>query len=1799
MRTSKAMLFLVAALTLWGLAQAQSPSKQSVSLSTDPGNATRVLRYWTGAMSPWWNVPNNWSPPGVPTNVDDVVISAPGALNMPIVNIPYAVCRTLRVEMGRMLTVTAPGFLHVYGQVESFGNIDMSYQMTVDGQLLLHAGSLFNSPTPTSMLRVDGDCRFESGSQIVMNQGQLLLSSSLAGMINMMVNQTSVCSFFDVFLNKTGGTMRLDSASTLPITIDGSLTVANTSTLVMDMTPALFLGEDIIVQSGGHIYGLQGEVCCQGGGGSIQLVDFGGTDSYFRHLRINSTVELLSDIRIDGDLHLDGGSFHPLSHTVRLKGDWCDNVGPAGFLKGTSRVVFCGSGGQTILSPLSSTMPVVEFHIVELDKATGLLALDFPGQIVSCDAYDHSCGGISVANATLNVLSLLDSQITGDFELHDPGVINITGTAVGLNGNLAISGGTFNVYGGVSEAQWPAGGNGSVTMGGGVLVYHDVGVTVDWLTLPFLENITGGTIRVNGSFHIQRPDFHPTGGTLEFTGPTLATLSMVPGACLYNVLVNKTSSTTPGILNSGSLLTLNGWLDIRPDSFFDVFEDVDIPYGDLILAGAMKVRAESRVEVGGNLDEEESGSLEIKSPWGDGGYVKYGYGGMNHIFTYIRGEILVEDGATLDTNKHVCVTPTGHIDVLGGGGGAGGGVICNGIEALFAGSFAPSGGYLEIRSVDDGIPVNLILGSGNYAHRLVINSPSPVVLGHACAILGDLHIIQGLLDVSTSNYGISLAGSWTDDPPEGGFEARNGTVTMLGGGNVYINAGSLREEFYNLHIAKTAGGRVLTNCELQLNGSYSDEPESFFDVFFDIDIMQNAVTQGYIVIHGSATVLVFGGYDTTPTHNLTVANNGKLGLQMASGADIEEEGEVIMEQGSLWESNAPLSVTSTGSIVFTTGGGGGSGACIACPGFTALTPGSFVPTMGILEIIPTTLGGWTQSVDIAPGNNAYNLVINSGGYVRLDNDCDVAGDLDIMPESFFDVFFDVFVAGDLDLWGEMEVHPGVLTEIGGDIEFEETGALEIDGGGSSAGYVKYGFGGMNHIITQMRSDIQIQEGVILETNHFLHIQPTGSIVFIAGGGGAGGSIRCRGFEALTPGSFVPACGRLDITGSSADSPQYVNIAPGNNAYDLSISSTGPVSSLNDCDILGDLDIMPDSFFDVFFDISLGGDLHLAGELVLENAVHATVSGLPTLGVGSVLILNMSADIITNDLLATMPPLYAQGLIIISDGEFIANQALVVTSTGSIQFTDGGGGGGSGKIICRGLEALAPGTFDPDMGTLELIGTPTAAYIHINVGIGNKAFNLAVNTPTIAVLDNNLVVAGDLDLNQGVLDASASNYDIYCWGSWATNSTTAGFEPRNASVHFVGSGDCGISTVKDHEEFHDLVINKSGTVTLHDNVSTMGDGVCDVVLGTLYVNNVLLTVSGDCSIASGGMLYLDGGECALGDGRVLTVNGGGTCKAHGNRNRDSKMKGKDESWWKMHVGSGGHVSAKQTEFKQVREEGIKVDAGATVDPDADFDECKFLQGAPGCTYLTIDNSQPLVIDALTLNASGGELHNIAKLENAGHILVNSCTGNFTGPAFENDAHNLVDWIGFDPNLVVTQFYASNYDPYVCDPVTYHARVENQSSVIIINAINLRWINPATGEYEDHWISGMPGWGVVDLDWNDTSSQPGLDVTEVYVDPDDLIVESNEADNFLPIPQPVVWHELPLATEMTIMRLGGDTGRLDWEYPIWVSRYHIYASDDPYGTFSHLGYAVESFFDVYMADPKLFYKVTAERDAPPGE
>ena len=140
---------------------------------------------------------------------------------------------------------------------------------------------------------------------------------------------------------------------------------------------------------------------------------------------------------------------------------------------------------------------------------------------LTCASYDWAGGGYILNGGTFTANDLADPGIYGSITLNS-GTINYyqdtaSPSSVDLHGNLAIHGGSFNVYGGAFDAWIPNDPNASLVISGGTLDFKDRGIAFIYSS-TFSAAISGGTIRTPGLFEVGQVNFSPSGGTVELYG---------------------------------------------------------------------------------------------------------------------------------------------------------------------------------------------------------------------------------------------------------------------------------------------------------------------------------------------------------------------------------------------------------------------------------------------------------------------------------------------------------------------------------------------------------------------------------------------------------------------------------------------------------------------------------------------------------------------------------------------------------------------------------------------------------------------------------------------------------------------------------------------------------------------------------------------------------------------------------------------------------------------------------------------------------------------------------------------------------------------------------------------------------------------------------------------------------------------------------------------------------------------------------------------------------------------------------
>ncbi|MBE0661107.1 MAG: T9SS type A sorting domain-containing protein [Bacteroidales bacterium] len=551
---------------------------------------TFAQKTWTGSTSTAWNIAGNWNPVGIPTASDNVTIPS-GTTHSPTVSgSTGGVCNNLTVNSGATLSITGTSGSSTVLTVS--GTATLNGALSIGGHFLGNTGKLiagnvvWNSTSSINAylggrMEVSGNYTFASGSSI--NLGWCWLTFT-GGSNSNIYNHSASSSFSSVTLSKTGSAIvYVNSSSSATITIDGALNIGAGSVFIGQPNITTILKGNLI--NSGNIYLNSGTLSLEKSSGTqdIQI----NTNDYFNSVRINTggtvTISTSYFMQLKGSMNIQAGVLDPQNNTIALFGDWTNTVGTGGFEQGIGRVIFNGGNYHQYCSNET-------FFTLEVHKAVGG-ALRMNGTNVTCTKYDWTAGAIDVLNnGTFTVSNqLLDNGIAGNFYLNAGCTINLTNLTgnVDLKGNLYIYGGIFNVYGGINPSWWPAGGNASITMSGGVLDFVDQSIVVKTdLTYTFTQNITGGTIRTSKDFSNGRSNFTPAGGKVEQYGSANSLLTMTAGN-LHEYSVNK---------NSGSQVTLNTNATVN---------------GSLTIGGGTLATSNKTLNLLSHLDINAAGTLHL------------------------------------------------------------------------------------------------------------------------------------------------------------------------------------------------------------------------------------------------------------------------------------------------------------------------------------------------------------------------------------------------------------------------------------------------------------------------------------------------------------------------------------------------------------------------------------------------------------------------------------------------------------------------------------------------------------------------------------------------------------------------------------------------------------------------------------------------------------------------------------------------------------------------------------------------------------------------------------------------------------------------------------------------------------------------------------------------------------------------------------------------------------------------------------------------------------------------------------
>jgi hypothetical protein len=940
----------------------------------------------------------------------------------------------------------------------------------------------------------------------------------------------------------------------------------------------------------------------------------------------------------------------------------------------------------------------------------------------------------------------------------------------------------------------------------------------------------------------------------------------------------------------------------------------------------------------------------------------------------IYGGYWLNDGGTINLTNDGWIDLDGNLNIYGGNFNVYGGSADSDWPYLANASITMSGGILDFK---------------NHGIR-AYNSPT--------------YSLTENITGGTIRTAIGFENQRTDFTPYGS------TIEMYGTTDAYITT-ALGCSVYNVVINKGAddGGTTLTDL-------------------FDREGKPIPQTRASTAFAGSSPVTILGNLNinsgtfdmNTRTVNVTnTVNINAATFKMIAASDN------LTAYTINWNSGSNDNVTNGVFNSFEWGFWDGTNAQLGT-GNTANVKLPYFPTdsdaeFGNLVAVPFSKTGGEAGKAYFPYKVAGNFTLQSG--VNWDN---MAVDIIVTGNSVIEnggtMFFvsgaDFYANSNLTLAGTIILGSGSAITVNGDFIFPNTGVLNVGTGVFTNNYST----GM----ASLAGTLQLTTGTVEFPNRSVSIFSSFNDQI------SGGVFRVgKTLSANIAGTFQPLAGTVEFVNTS--SGNYVQVTNGNYLYNMEL--TKPASTFivyDDLTIKGTLFINDGVLNSNNKTISIAGNWYnfggdpafteTAGKVIFNGSGAQYCSGENFY----ILEVNKPADLLYNAASGNITCQvydWTSGGIFISPGNFSADDLADNGLFGSFAIYDGT------------MDLHQDNSQFVDVNGNITIGT--GGYLNVYGGSGTSWWPYSANASVT-------MSGGVMDFkNVGIYVHNSASYTfsenitagtIRSPGSFEVLNT--GFTPSGGTVELYGGTNANIMTIAG-SYFKNLIINKSGgdkggdPLILKDHggnliPTTRGNEILveeDVMVnGTLAINAGKLnsgnqgydvTCMGDVNIETGATIDFIG-TSQLKLNTSLTVKNGGTFRANGTPGYYNYVTRANTNRYLFSVQSGGNISANNAIFEYMGADGINIASGAVVDPAQAFNSCTFRQGLAANTLLTMNSSQELSCTGAIFPANvWGGASNVKKSLNAGRITFTNFSGDFSGPAFEVDPFNRVDW--FVPTL----------------------------------------------------------------------------------------------------------------------------------------------------------------------------------------
>lgn len=1135
---------------------------------------------WLGVGGSAWDVAVNWGLGNVPTADQDVVIK-PGTPYEPVIN-SAATCKNITIKAGADLSIQA-GSLSVAQDANNYGEVRL-YSDTADlrvmGNLSIFSGSSTNVTSTNAEIYVQGDLTFHSGSTVNFTSGYLEFNGSR--------NTTLKC-FTPTAINhmrvhkSSGYYCSISAENTAQLTINNSVYVYAGSTLYHSYSGTTILKGNLNLYGSGACAFISGTLSMEGSANAVLRFDSPG--SYLYKLRIakggTGIVYLTtSNCVVNSDLTIQAGYFNCGAYTLKVGGNWINNVGTSAFIESTGTVIFNGTGNLSVSTE--------SFNNLELSK-TGIWTIP-AGVAITCASYNWTSGSYTVTGGSFTASDLADDGIFGNITLSS-GSISYTQDAaqyIDLHSSLIISGGTFSIAGGGGQMWLGYIDAATLNMSGGIMDIKNQSIFIS-TTYPFTDNISSGTIRTSGNFYNQRADFNPTGGTLELYGTGSCQLTMAVGSNLGSLLINK-STTAP------NTVTCNGNLDINGN--------VTIQAGVLAAPAIIYVSGNWTNNVSPSSFTEGSGTVHF-----DGS--SHQYCNKTEIFNTI---VINKSGGAFRVNNllaHVtCASYTwvaGAVDVL-----AGTITISDlGQDGIYGNFYANPGGMINLYQ-DSSHAIDLNGFFYNYGGTIRIYGGDLQCYPSHAADAG-ITMTAGTIDFI--NWGIVLMPS----PYDLTWDIQGGTLALNGSiwdyrGNWVNTAGTVKLYGQGALDLILGNGSRLFNLTIDKLPSRSNIAKDAIRTEL-ISAASNLNISGSLTITNGCFDL--NGYTVTVANDLIV--DGKLRMVSPAALNINDD--------TIWNGSAEVSagtITCGGNWSFgTLSNAILSGSSVVMNSAYGCTLSNSSPTaaFGNLDIYGTDEE--PQCDYISSNANSLKVLgllkVRPTNTLNLNQNACTAGSLTVDAGALVNVGDggSLTISNTLNLNGAIDVGPGSVL-VHGVFNFPSSGALTISGGSfiNDAPWL------------EMRSSVYLNgaldiAGGLLEISYNNLVLNAHAIRNFSNA-----TLSCgRSFYATSAGAYLPVGGDLLLSGSGS-AGLMVNNGNYLPALNLAKSSPDAYVYLNDSiTVTGDIAITGGNLDLASYSLHSSGQVNVNAGLILEpgSALYMSANKAITVGSGGSLQASGNAE----------------------------------------------------------------------------------------------------------------------------------------------------------------------------------------------------------------------------------------------------------------------------------------------------------------------------------------------------------------------------------------------------------------------------------------------------------------------------------------------------------------------------------------------------------------------------------------------